>query len=88
MFVQKPFLKQQRLSIMCAYIIPINYGTKYKQSSYINTYNYIETKTKDFSLLKNAFVVEISYRFNKGKAVKSIDKEVDVKKEKISKGLF
>ncbi len=87
LFVQKPFFKQ-RLSVMCAYLLPITYGVNFNQGTYIKTVNYIETRTNDVSILKNFIVLEISYRFNKGKTINKKEKEVDVKNEKTSKGIM
>jgi hypothetical protein len=86
-FVQKTFLKQ-RMSMMVAYISPITYGVNLSQGTYFKTERYSETRTNDISILKNIFVVELSYRFNKGKSVTKKEKEVDVKNEKSSRGIM
>ncbi len=87
LFVQKSLLKQ-RMSIMVAYISPITYGVNLAQGTYFKTDRYSETRTNDISILKNIFVVELSYRFNKGKSVTKKEKEVDVKSEKSSRGIM
>jgi hypothetical protein len=87
LFAQKTFC-QQRMSVMVAYISPISYGVNYFQGSYFKTDRYTETKTNDITILKNIFIVELSYRFNKGKSVNKREKEVDVKNEKSSRGIM
>lgn len=86
-FVQQPMFKQ-RLSVMVAYISPITYGVNLSQGSYFKTEQYTETRTNDISILKNMFVIELSYRFNKGKTVTKKEKEVDVQREKSSRGIL
>jgi hypothetical protein len=86
-FVQKPFFKQ-RLSVMIAYLSPISYGVNFDQGSYYKSARYSETRTSDISILKNIFILEINYRFNKGKTINKKDKAVDVKSEKVSKGIM
>ncbi len=86
-FVQQPMFKQ-RLSVMVAYISPITYGVNLSQGSYFKTEQYTETRTNDISILKNMFVIELSYRFNKGKTVTKKEKEVDVQREKSSHGIL
>jgi len=86
-FVQKPFFKQ-RLSVMVAYITPITYGANFSQGSYFKTDRYTESRTNDISILKNIVVLELSYRFNKGKSVTKKAKDVDIKEEKTSRGIM
>jgi hypothetical protein len=86
-FVQKPFFKQS-LSVMIAYLSPITYGVNFDQGSYYKSGRYSETRTSDISISKNIFVVEINYRFNKGKSINKKEKEVDVKSEKVTKGIM
>ncbi len=86
-FVQKPFLKQ-RLSVMLAYITPITYGANFTQGSYFKTDRYTETRTSDINILKNIVILEINYRFNKGKSVTKKAKEVEIKEEKTSRGIM
>lgn len=86
-FVQKPFFKQ-RLNVMVAYVSPITYGANFTQGSSFKTDRYLETKTNDISLLKNIVLVELSYRFNKGKSVHKKGQEVEIKTEKSSRGIM
>lgn len=86
-FIQKPFFKQH-LSVMIAYLSPISLGVNFDQGSYYKSGGYTETRTSDIRILKNIFILEINYRFNKGKSINKKEKEVDVKSEKVSKGIM
>lgn len=86
-FLQQPFLKK-RLSLMLVYFTPITWGIDFNQGNYIHTETYTESKFYDISILKNILLFEISYRFNKGKSVSQIEKNIERKTEKTSKGLF
>lgn len=87
LFVQKPFLKK-KLSVMLLYFLPINWGVDFNQGSYIKTNTYSESKLNNISLLKNMIMVEISYRFNKGKTVNKKEKNIEQNNEKSSKGFL
>ncbi len=87
LFVQQPFFKE-KLSVMLLYFTPITWGVDFNQGSYIKTDNYTENKWYNIDILKNIFMLEISYRFNKGKSVNKKEKEVEQINEKSSKGLF
>jgi hypothetical protein len=86
-FLQQPFFKQ-RLSVMLLYFTPLKWGVDQYQGSYIKTDNYTETRKYDVSILKNFLMLEISYRFNKGKSVTKTEKNIELKKEKDTKGVF
>ena len=75
-FVQQPFFKQ-RLSVMVLYFLPIDWGCEFNQGGYISTAGYSELKQYDISMLKNMFMFEASYRFNKGKSVNKVDKKIE-----------
>ncbi len=85
--IQKPFFNQ-KLNIMLLYFIPVNLGLDYDQGGYIKTDAYQETKFNDISFLKNILLLEIKYRFNRGKSVKKTQKNIEQKTEKNSKGIF
>ncbi|HEY4799339.1 MAG TPA: outer membrane beta-barrel protein, partial [Bacteroidia bacterium] len=85
--VKQPFLKQ-KLEVMLLYFTPITLGVDFKQGNYIQTANYSEYKYGDISFLKNMFLIEISYRFNKGKSVNKTEKNIEENKEKNAKSLF
>lgn len=75
-FVQRPFFKQ-RLSVMALYFLPLDWGCDFNQGGYISTAGYSELKQYDISMLKNMFMFEISYRFNKGKTINKVDKKIE-----------
>jgi len=87
LFIQQPFFKK-RLSVMLLYFTPITWGVDFNQGSYIKTDNYTESRFNDISFLKNMFLLEVSYRFNKGKTVNHKEKEIEKKDEKGTKGIF
>lgn len=86
-FLQQPFFKQ-KLEVMLLYFFPIDFGADYDQGSYIKTDKFSERITNDISLLKNMIMLQISYRFNKGKSVTKNEKNIEKDRERGSKGLF
>lgn len=86
-FVQQPFLKN-KLNVMLLYFLPINLGVDFNQGSYIKTDTYTETKTNDISFLKNMIMLQISYRFNKGKSVNKTEKNIEQNNEQNKKSVF
>ncbi len=86
-FVQQPLFKN-KLTVMLGYILPVDFGVNYHQGSYINTDQYISSSFYDISLLKNMLLVNITYRFNQGKSVRNIEKEVKTEVERQSKKIF
>lgn len=87
LMLQQPMFNK-KLSIMIAYIPPINYGADYITENYTNTGIYEEYINSDVSLFKNIIVFKITYRFNKGKSIKEIYKNIEKDSEKQFKGLF
>jgi hypothetical protein len=84
--VRRPFFKE-KLSVMLLYFAPISLGVDNDQVKYIETDTYKEIETTSMGFFKNMVMVEISYRFNKGKVIKK-DKEVDYIREKENKSMF
>jgi hypothetical protein len=87
LFLQQPFLKE-RLNVMLLYFTPISLGVDFNQGNYIKTPSYTESKMYNIDILKNIVMLELSYRFNKGKSVNKKEKNVEKINEKNSKGLF
>ncbi len=87
LFVQQPFFKQ-RLNVMLLYFIPTGLGVDFNQGSYVKTDNYKETKSYDISILKNIVLLNVSYRFNKGKSANKTEKNIEQDNEKSKKGIF
>jgi hypothetical protein len=85
--VQQPFFKK-RLNVMLLYFLPVNFGVNFDQGNYIKTDTYTETRSSDISFLKNMVILEINYRFNKGKSVSKTEKQIDVGNEKNKSGIF
>jgi hypothetical protein len=86
-FIQQPFFKE-KLSVMLLYFTPITWGVDFNQGSYIKTDTYTESRFNNIDILKNIIMLEVSYRFNKGKTVSRKEKEIEKINEKSSKGLF
>jgi len=86
LLVQQPFLKN-RLTAMVGYMLPVNWGANYDQGSYVQADGYEKYIHTDISVLKNMFIVKVSFRFNKGKVKKS-DKHIKTEKEDSGSGIF
>lgn len=84
---QKDFFKK-RLNVMVGYFPPVEFGIDYDQGSYIKTESYEELNVQNIKLLKNMFMVKISFRFNKGKVTKKRDKDLKEEYERKGGGLF
>jgi hypothetical protein len=80
-FVQQPFFKE-KLNVMLLYFIPTGFGVEFDQGSYVKTETYKETKSYDISILKNIVLLEISYRFNKGKSANKTEKNIEQENKK------
>lgn len=87
LFLQQPFFKE-KLSIMLLYFTPITWGVDFNQGNYIKTDTYTESRWYNIDILKNIVMLEISYRFNKGKTVNKKEKQIELVNEKKSKTLF
>lgn len=87
LFVQQPFFKE-KLTVMLLYFTPITWGVDFNQGSYIKTDTYTESRFNNIDLLKNIVMLELSYRFNKGKTINKKEKEIEKINEKSSKGFL
>ncbi len=87
LMVQKTFFKN-RFNAMLMMFLPIDFGADYTQTTFIQTPSYTETSINDIALLKHIFIVQLSYRFHKGKSISKVKKNVD--REEIEKkgGIF
>lgn len=72
---------------MLLYFAPIDFGVAGDQVRYIETDTYKEIETTSMKFFQNVVMLEISFRFNKGKVIKK-DKEVDYIREKENNALF
>ncbi len=86
-FIRQPFFKE-KLNVQLVYITPISWGVNYKQENYIKTDYYTESKYNNIDILKNIVLLQVSFRFNKGKSANIKEKEIEKINEKGSKGLF
>jgi len=87
MFVQQPLFKNS-LTVMLGYILPVNFLASYNQGSYTDTGLYTTASLYDISMLKNMLLVNITYRFNHGKSIRNIEKEVKTEVERKAKKVF
>jgi hypothetical protein len=87
LFYKQPLFKK-KASIMFGYFLPIDLGANYNQDSHLETIGFMTHTDNNVSLVKNMFILEFSYRFNKGKSVKRNEKDVDQESEEGSGGMF
>ncbi len=85
LFVQQDFFKK-KLHVMAFYMLPISYGLDYDQGSYVKTDKYTELAVQDMHILKNVFMLELSFRINKGKTIHKTDKNIKEDEKKSSGG--
>lgn len=78
--IQKSMFKDKG-SIMLLYMMPINLGVDYSFGSTIRTNQYTQVGSTNFDLIKNVIMLEMSYRFQRGKDIKKVNR-------KISKGFL
>jgi len=86
-FVQQPLLKK-KLTVMVGYILPVDLLVKYDQGGYTDTGVYTTRSLYDIGMLKNMLLVNVTYRFNQGKSIRKIEKEVKTEVERQSKKLL
>lgn len=88
MLLYKQPLFKRKASVMFGYFLPINLGANFNQGAYTSTEGFSMQVHNDVSLVKNMFILEFSYRFNKGKKVKKQIKDIDQESEGGHGGLF
>jgi hypothetical protein len=87
LFFQRPLFKK-RASIMFGYFLPLDLGTGYNQGSFAQTEGIMMRTDNDVSLVKNMFIIELSYRFSKGKSIKKREKDIQREEENSGGGIF
>ena len=87
LMIQKPFFNKS-LNIMLMAFLPIDFAAEYNQVTYLETPNYNQTTTVDISVLKQLFMIQLSYRFHKGKTISTIEKDLDKENVGEHKGIF
>lgn len=88
LFLQQDFFKK-KLHVMAFYMLPISWGMEYDQGSYVKTDKYTELQIQDMKILHNAFMLQVSFRLNKGKSVRKTKKDIkDDEKKSSGGGIF
>ena len=87
LFYKRPLFKK-RASIMLGYFLPLDLGANYDQGSFAQTTGITMRTNNDVSLVKNMFIIELSYRFSKGKSIKKTEKDVLREDENSGGGMF
>jgi len=85
--IQKSFFKK-RFNVMALMFLPIDWGAVYTQTVYTETPNYTQTAINDVSILKHLFMIQLTYRFHKGKTISKIEKNVEREQMEKKGGLF
>ncbi len=75
-YIQKELMKK-KLSLAFGFMIPIDFGVNYEQDTYAAVNGYQTTTTNDISVLKRLFILNLTYRFNKGKIVHKTEKDIE-----------
>ncbi len=86
-FIQKPFF-DKRFNVMFMAFLPIDYLADYTQVTYVETPSYSQKTLNDISILKNMLMLRLSYRFHRGKEIKTIEKNVEKEENVKHKSLF
>ncbi|MFK7787005.1 MAG: outer membrane beta-barrel protein [Crocinitomicaceae bacterium] len=87
LFYKRPLFKK-KASIMFGYFLPLDLGASYNQGSFAETTGIMMRTDNDVSLVKNMFILELSYRFSKGKSIKKREKDVQREEENSGGGMF
>ena len=85
--LQKGFFKNS-LNVMLLAFLPIDWGADFTQTNYVQTKDYEQTAITDINILKQLFMVQVNYRFHKGKTITHIEKEVEQERVKQKGGIF
>lgn len=87
LFYKRPLFKK-RASIMVGYFLPLDLATNYNQGFRAETTGITMQTNNDVSLVKNMFLVELSFRLSKGKSIKTTEKDHLQEKEEGGGGIF
>jgi len=85
--VQKSFFKS-RFNVMALMFLPIDFGAEYTQTTFLQTPSYTETSINDIALLKHLFIIQLSYRFHKGKTISKLEKNIEREQVQKNKSMF
>jgi len=84
----KQAFAKNRFDITMLYYLPINTGFDYNMKSEIVNQSFSEYSNTDVSLLKNLFLLKLSYNFNKGTKVKKVYKKKFKENESLGKSIL
>lgn len=87
LFYKRPLFKK-RASVMVGYFLPLDFATNYNQGFRAETTGITMQTNNDVSLVKNMFLVELSFRLSKGKSIKTTEKDHLQEKEEGGGGIF
>lgn len=87
LFYKRPFFKK-KASIMFGYFLPLDFATNYNQDSHTEAVGITMHSNNDVSLVKQMFILELSYRFSRGKSIKKTEKDIQQEKENKGGGMF
>ena len=73
---------------MVGYFLPLDFATNYNQGFRAETTGISMQTNNDVSLVKNMFLVELSFRLSKGKSIKTTEKDHLQEKEEGGGGIF
>jgi hypothetical protein len=85
--LRKSFFKQ-KLNVGLSYIFPFETGLNYDLINTVNTANYTQRSHLRMEFVKNLVFLDISYRFNAGKTIKSKQQSNDEELNTNKKGAF
>ncbi|SMO91944.1 Outer membrane receptor for ferrienterochelin and colicins [Saccharicrinis carchari] len=84
--VRQPFF-QQKMAVTFLYLLPVSSGLDYSMNSYFEHSSFREQSTTNVGMLKNLFMVNLSFNLNKGNEIKSVEKR-NYKEKRMTKGFF
>jgi hypothetical protein len=83
---KQPFFKK-RMALTLLYLLPVSTGLSYSMDEEFEFGAFSENTRTDVSLLKNLFMLKLTFSLNKGNKVNKIKKK-DFKEKQPSKGFF
>ncbi|RUT78575.1 TonB-dependent receptor [Ancylomarina longa] len=84
--IKKSFFKK-KITATALYLLPVDLGLDYTMEEHFKYNSFREHNKVDVGLLKNLFMLKLSYNFRKGIEVKSVKKK-NYKQKKAAKGFF
>ncbi|MBI9064907.1 MAG: TonB-dependent receptor [Marinilabiliaceae bacterium] len=84
--IKQPFFKR-KMAVTVLYLLPVSSGLDYSMQEYFEYNAFNEQTATNVEMLKNLFMLKISFNLNKGNEIKSVEKK-DYKEKKQTKGFF